>query len=489
MNLDGCIAEHSCTNIIKKSIPGTSLTPWVSVAFGNTNNVEITVGNQSSPPGNHAVIKSFQYGQSCGTGCRLEILDEEGGEFQLFVDKLWKKMEETGAYYDMVIQFGWYIKNCDGSTDIRRSPFLKFIPTHIESVIESGKIKFTVVSTDVGQLVFSSRFTDVLGTSTFPMKLKDAIRQLCIQKEPKLNVQFVDKKLIEWDFKGFPGGGPPGYWQSDGQNKIATIMKWVEPFMTTKNKGIAPVIDNSANDSIPTLYLFEDPKSGCNETVDCSESIGTYFVNSGKESPVISFQPKINWVTSMSRLSAATGNSGGFATGAVEQKKKFADTSCPDIQTPETGIQTSNATNAQGIDAHGMRDAPHQQNLGQLAHSKANGLRIPGIGGASISAELRIQGDPSPELSDPKRLLAQTVSLIVVNPFYIGDSSDSCGQWLANPACNDYLSNKYWRINGVDHTIKEGSYVTTLSLTLDAPGADIPEDSPLGGIGSGGATL
>ena len=61
-----------------------------------------------------------------------------------------------------------------------------------------------------------------------------------------------------------------------------------------------------------------------------------------------------------------------------------------------------------------------------------------------------------------------------------------CGDWLADPICNDVLSNRAWLVRSVTHRISEGKFSTTFGVYLVTPGIDIDIDEPLGGVGSGG---
>jgi hypothetical protein len=102
-----------------------------------------------------------------------------------------------------------------------------------------------------------------------------------------------------------------------------------------------------------------------------------------------------------------------------------------------------------------------------------------------IEGELKIFGDPS--LVFPIDLVGKTLSLIVINPFHIKNSSaDSCGDWLAEPTCNSVFSNKNWQILGVNHQISSGSYVTILKIKLAVPGVELQPEDIIGGKGGGG---
>jgi hypothetical protein len=111
----------------------------------------------------------------------------------------------------------------------------------------------------------------------------------------------------------------------------------------------------------------------------------------------------------------------------------------------------------------GRRDAPRDALRSQAANERANKIY------ENIEAEMRIQGDP--QLDDMMKLKTKTVAIIVINPFHLASGANGI-DWLVPSPCNDVLSNKNWRVTGVSHEIKEGSYTTTLKLFLNSPGSN-----------------
>lgn len=477
--LIGCINETGCAPP-KQPVTGDNIAPYVKVFFGkNSDNPELTVGNNSSPQWNNsAIIKSFEFGSSNGAGSKIEIVDTQGGAFHKFFEKLNKCMEKTSQEHKMGMEWGWIIHNCDGSKNIIKSMMVFSTIVHIEVVFAEGKVKFIIHGSDIMQSVFSARHDEIEGTDDKRTPLKTAIRNLGINKEPKFTVDFarIEKNgtITEYGFEEGGFLGPSNVWDCDGQNKLATIQKWLEPFVTNRKKGIVPVWDCSSE--FPKLILLEDPTLDCNESVGCERSIATYIVNGGKCSSVLSFTPQINWVAQFGKLAGATGNAGGAATGKTLKKTKDCNQ-----QTKETGIAQSIPITRYAWDAYGPKQALVKTEYAQNKHDRANS----GIG--EITAELRIQGDPSPYYVNPILAKYKTVSIVVINPFHIeGTGNGGCGDWLASPACNEILSNKNWIISGVSHSIREGSYVTTLQVKLAGPGISVIEGEALGGPGSGG---
>ena len=478
--LVGCSDQYVCGEIIKP-VDANSVAPFVKISFCNEDGVAITVGNKSSPQwDNTAIIKAFQIGTSNGLGIKVEIIDEQGGSFHSFVERLNKCIQKSKAEYSMAAQWGWVIHNCDGTFDKIESPEVYVVPIHLEVNFSEGRIKFIIEGTDTMQHVFVARHDEVEGTDAQKVGLKQAIRMLGQNTDPKFDVNFIriekDGTFTEFEFKeGKKGEGPKSKWTSDGQNKLAIIQKWIEPFVTDRDKGIIAMW-NPMSCQNPIIDLVEDPQPDCNEERGCGGSIGTYIVNGGACSPVISFNPTINYVEAFAGLPSPA-NTGSAASG----KTVKTDKKCP-VQTQETGTLQSIPPDDTIRDVVGAKRQTEEKAKGEEAHGRANlVLKEP------IRAELRVQGDPREEFCHPKLMIGKTISLIVINPFHLfGSGNGGCGDWLSQPGCNDVLSNKSWIILGASHEIKEGSYVTTLQIQLLAPGATINPSLPFGGPGSGG---
>lgn len=474
--LVGC-ASNFASGPLKQTVEGENLSPWIVVRFeGQT---AVTVGNKSAPANdNTAVIKSFEFGMSNGAGCEVEILDEQGGSFHTFVERLSKSITLASQDYKMEIQFGWTIKNCDGTFDVKSSPVLTFLPMHIEIDFAEGKIKFKIIGTDLIQVVFVSRENQTFGTDENPMPLKEAIKQLFSEDEPKIQAQFLrlesDGSLSEWDFDG----DVKGAWECDRQNKLSTAMSWISSFRTDRNKGIVPTWDCAASE--PTVIFWEDPGQECGALVSPDAILGTWIVNGGKCSNVVSFTTKLNWMAAFSRMGTGGGMSPG--SGETTQKSKACN-----IIAKNAGVQQTISIDKYAWNFYGPKNALKETDKSQNANNDANRSNSGSL--EAIDAELRFQGDPSAELCSPKTILGKYCSIVVINPYHLlGISDAGCGNWLASPPCNEILSNRRWQIQGVQHSIQEGSYTTTLKVKLAVPGIDTNPGSPLGGEGSGGFT-
>ena len=356
-----------------------------------------------------------------------------------------------------------------------------------------GKIKYNIKGGAKDKLDNVMRPDHGIAEDDKTITIEEAIRDLC-SRPPAINVKYCWKqadgklKCGKFKWKDFPEGGPKGTWQADNQNRESVISKWIEPFRfndgTKKGLGIVSIFDSNRPDM---LTLMADPIAG-EVPPDCAKkynSLGTFIVNGGKCSPVIEFTPTFNWITGMANF-----NAGGDTSGPGTTKSNFQeDTKDPNIEgvhEETTGLQQQNTITQQAWRAYGPRQA--WQKATASIQANANAARITEVGVCPIEATLVILGDPRKQFTGFS--IDKTCSIVAINPFHLsGNKNRGCGDWLADPPCNVILSNKLWRVQGINHSIKEGSYTTTIKLLLGAPGININKDAPLGGEGSGGVTV
>lgn len=499
--LQGCIKTRTsgCPGVVTP-FNAESMSPWVRISFSDGEGNTVTVGNESAPDFKHknsAAIKSFEYGNSDGHQCTIEMIDEQGGAFDQFFEKTVKCMSDVSSAYSMVVQFGWVGTKCwgysDGSLDIMPKDkwTLKFMIIDVEVTFGEGKIKYSIKGTDTMQPVFVGRMKKPYGTADDPMDLKKAIIAMFADGEPKIHAEFWRRQPdggapIDWDFKK----PAEGAWRCDNQNKLAAATSWIQNYVTNEDKGITASwlnVGDGEAEAEPTVIFWEDYTPDCNEIVRCSDrSIGTFLINGGRCSNVISFSPKINFVAAFSQFSVG-GQAGGPLTSGGETKNNTRPGCSTPFQTEETGITASVPTDNNKVNNEGPNKATKSASDAQAANAKAGALRE---GMKAIEAELKIHGNPNREYIDIKWMVGRTASLVVINPFSLSKNpfepidrepgkwrniEKTCSEWLAEPMCNNILSNKNWFIKGVHHSIKEGSYVTTLQLVLPVPGIDIEE--------------
>lgn len=488
--LTDCISSF-VTNQIIKPVDAHVLSPFVKIGFVGGAGLSITVGNESVPElENTAIIESFSYHTTNGVHAEIEIYDQQGGAFSQFAERLGKCLENASQDYSMVAQWGWVSSTC-GSDDrqVISSKEVRLLPLHLEVSLTEGKFKYKVTAVDLMQMVFSSREHGTIGREGGDgVKLKDALITLFGKDEPKIRVKFLRKNPDntvadgEWDFDN----AIKDAWHCDGQNKLATARNWIAPFKTDRNKGCFPSWSNTGEDANqPTIIFWEDIQPGANETIQHDAfSAGTFIVNGGACSSVIKFSPTVNWAAAFGIFSTG-GTPGNSASGEQVVKQNNEPTEAGVQVGKNTGINTSVPVSQQAKNAYNDQQVNSKTSDAENAHMKANQLYIPGMN--AIEAKLEIQGNPSDQFVDLVINKGLTASVVVVNPFHIlGAGSSVCGDWLAYPGCNDVLSNRRWLIQGCAHSIRAGSYITTLDLILNAPAIQLNNNSPVGGEGSGG---
>jgi hypothetical protein len=490
MALDGCVQKNTC-GIIKTLIDDAVMAPFVKMTLSNGEGNTITVGNNSNPredggpSKNHTVIRSFKYGFTTaggGGGFRMEIevTDEAGGSLSTFVNRMvnsknpdkWKKGSQVN------VQWGWIGGRCDSGDDFFPSTSHTAFLHRVNSTFANGLMKFNLEATDITPIAFQAVTDGHQGQDDQPVPLKEAIRKLC--SKYNVSVRFLRPfTLEEWNFGGpaLNGGqGDPDYpkdvWRENSQNFVQTIMNWIANagVTTDKGRGISPAFNSQRPlGSNEELVLWEDEgTTNRKEYVEgCSRSLGTYIVNGGKQSSVLSFNPQIEFF-----FWAANQSSGGSSTTANQQLSEQDKNDPTASGAIKMGAPTFNVNTDNANRIHGTSLAYSETVKAQKEHALANMSVQP------IKAELRVQGDPS--LATPILMRGSFVSLVVLNPFHIQSENSGCGDWLQIDPCHAVLTNKNWMITGAFHEVKEGSYTTTIQLSLDAPCSNIACGMPLG---------
>lgn len=486
------VADHK-VDPIRYPLNGDSMAPWVKLWFkdeGSENDPAITVGNESCPVAciqpHSAVIKSFEYGYTDGIQCKVEILDEEGGAMEDIASKLNKCINKASTDYKMQCQWGWVVVDCmKTQPKVIRSPILTFLPMNIEIFWSKGAIRYTITAVDLLQAVFASRKTETYGTDLHRRKLKEVLPEMFEDREPQIQFRRArrqGKAMLYGDdaYKWKDIDEVGAAWTSDGQSKLGTAIKWTENFRTEHDKGTVPFWMAGADS--PTICFVEAGGQDC--TSDPGEmearSVGTFIVNGGKCSPVIDFTPNINWVAAFAQM-AAGGQAGAPITGEIVKRDNDRPAGCSKLQSDETGLSQDMNPSRQVKDAFGYTQSTDYIEQNQKENEKAQNISNMTH---PIQAELRIQGDPSAEFCIFQEAIQRTCAIVAINPWHLRRGSgkvQGCPSWLVRPPCNQILTNKFWWIFGFNHQIKEGSYVTTLKLRLDAPGIDLNPGEPQGG--------
>lgn len=450
--------------------------PYVRISVAGTTQT-ITVGNESSD-GNTASISSFQYGKGVdGVGITCEIVDQDGGIFHQFFQKIVSRFSDATDKYIIDAEWGWIRRGCYFGL-----PLIKTINKHRCALItvdiehEGSIIKFILGGEDlIGGVSFEGRSEGYFGADDQPMKLKDAIRNLLSQNNPPINdVQFwrklCDGTVQEWEFEQ---PEPEAVWRAEQQSVIATIQRWIRPFRTDAKLGIIPGWDDTNPSGEPRIVLWEDFGGFCDRLDQCDGStIGSYIVNGGNCSNVLSFKTNIEWSF------AAASDTGGFINPASAEDIKQQDIGdC--LKEKGAGTSTYNVVPEASLRNYGNTEAGTRTAEGD----KANDLATRHLGTYEpISAEMTILGDCT---LDSPLLIGAFVSIVYINPFYLQQKTSGCPTWLASSNCNPVLSNKQWMINGISHQISNGTFTTTLRLFLGSPGSTLNYDLPIGDNNSG----
>ena len=482
---------------------------------------------------NHAIISNFQYGASGGSvagsdGITVEITDEEGGDFCNFMINVLPKNRDKAqpaANMNCLFQFGWITTGCNDASGqcTITSQIRKCFPLKVDIAFQGGGIiKFSIHAPNPTEVLAEGVNTElkVRGDQKANKKcLQPAIKEMF--QEYGMVAQFYKprgkscqggggggqnssggvgtaagtsgmcKFLIEgpsrrasydtWKFEEpgpCPDKGPENAWAPNSKDPVQAAMHWMQDYKTEAKKGIVPGTSNDA-DQPPTVIFWESPLPECNGASNMV-NIGTFIVNGGKCSPVLEFKPQIQWFMANLNQGGTVGSptsadsiavigSGGNDPRAVSFKQITCDVSGQGTNErqpmPETRGDVSPTT---GVDKTAEAHAAHARALPPME---------------PVKAELVVQG--LPELDDPMALSAGVeCGICVINPFIIQKRMNGkCGDWLADPPVNRFLSNAHWLINGVSHQIKEGSFTTTLHCWLATPGVTIDKSAQLGGPG------
>ena len=165
----------------------------------------------------------------------------------------------------------------------------------------------------------------------------------------------------------------------------------------------------------PRIIFQENPQN----TDCCVNSLGTYIVNGGNCSPVISFTPQTKWIKS------GVPAGGGATTGAASgNSKELIKPTNPKIERvgPQTGPSVQQHEwmwrmpgdmmfrNADAIAAHIEANSKYEEKQ----HPMSGELKIIGNPNLHNSGSQEVPGQ---NLGGPAGLIGKTIAIIVINPF------------------------------------------------------------------------
>ena len=463
-----------CLCLLPKKPPiGRSYAPFVKLKIKD---IEILCGNESyenGAPQHTMVIKSMHYGMSRGNGgitVEFEILSEGSEGYKLLFDKINKSIKEAEKdSKSSTFSFGWNNLSCDASLDPLKSGRLHILPIKMSTNISTGIAKIKLECKDLLERHNDRRVTTNIGEEGNLIPLKDAIEQLCRENDPPIDVEFRGADGGELEFEDNEKGYK-SVWKASELPILSVIRNWVSTTRTKKEKGV--YFKYSPKNE--TLIIQEDDECGPDENCGCENGvIASYIVNGGNCSPVLEFTTDIDWILDAGGYG---GISGSASTSGIEKS---------DAPIELEPIEKSGSGNEQAIPSeydYTISPEARAQKLkdATAANTKAN---KPFDTAKSISGELTIIGNPSySDISD----IGRYISIVVLSPYSISGNSGSGCFWIADTPINKTLSNKKWMLEGIDHQIEGGKYITKLKVGLPVPNGELPADSPLGGEGSCG---
>lgn len=481
---------------------GDVLSPYVIVEMQNSGR-KITVGNESAPSyKNEAMIVDFEFGWREAPICRFTVMSVGNSSFKDFMAMLitdFRCQVPDKCIQNMAtLEFGWIWEKCDGSVSKIPSVQLYLYLFAVHCHFQNGKFLYEITASNIFDKHIEARANDIHGEEGKNEKyFADAVRETLTKGQPHCAAVSFDKvsddgqRLVKLKFAnddGDPERGMKGVWRVNGTDKLNACQGWIGQISTQDNKSVVVFYDCTVPNG-GQVRIIEDTSPPCKKGVNWSLSIGTYVVNGGKCSPVIEFNPKFDWsfVNLFSQGGGWTDHSKTTKTAHNQLEGVPGCTTLSKKEIPNTGA-IHHITPTQNQENKFVKDAAVEAAKSRSQQLRTYNLLITG----NIEADLVIVGDPNLTIwgkpPNGMPLLNRPVQIVFLNPFNLRDGTDRCGFWVAEPPCNDVISNRGWLIKGVTHKITGGKFHTILNLRLPAPGSEFDVGSPLGGPGSGGWT-
>ena len=383
------------------------------------------------------------------------------------------------------LDFGWIFTGSTGVTTIYSNSFAKsgnfpqrgsgreiyFNLTKIDVNYEGGIWKYKVELTGPDDGNKKRTASRTYGKSNQLVTLIDAASKHlsgdCNDPQVPNKVETIRKNAdgtwTPFKFENSTPNGPKGVYPGFNDDPLSAIRKNLDSVITDRGRGV--YMFYNVGDESQTLYLveghFENCKGARGGRSGCkSNFLGTYVINGGDISPVISFSPKIE-------ISAVpTTNRGSVAAGSTRSRS---------VKIPECGegtpkaeegatIVTQAAVRENQLNSATPKELPNKIAKSARASIEAAKSIMPLVQG--ITADLTIQGDP--RLVWPETIQGSYISVIFVNPFsfkqnFIGADKVE-GNWLASPPTNSLLSQSMTIVVGVEHDISDGKWETKLKI-------------------------
>jgi len=528
--LKGCVRTSAKGKGLFVPYDEPVLYPWVE-AWIPGENFRLSMGNTSSRE-NEAQIKSFNFGISNGLGVKIEVVDEAGGQFYKFFQRI---NYTNRAAADKMIRFRWGYIGQTTQGEIRNfksrstetpagggcgaaggaglplpdpsdprmvsnehTLFIQDIECQASS---ASCFKFIINALDMHANAMGAVDNRTFGGEKDPIFLTVAIKELF--KPYNIDVDFLEIDSTgnrrplrffvppntcptEAQQRKVEFCGPCGRWNVGNRPPLEAACAWMNETFSKDGRGIIRFWEDiPKGQKLVFARSTRDPINSFDE----QRVLGTYIVNGAACSPVISFQPNYKFMYQQSMTGAVRppGNA-EMPNKNVGQKQAGLD---PDKAPPSAMTNLTNAgismmpNTGQRTWIWFLQDAAKYVLDAATHNNYANMVFTP------IEAELKIQGNPAYEW--PYMCNGYALSVVYLNPFrpkqtFFGEFGDA--EWFqGNPSkfglstdqCNPILTNCNWLIMGVSHDIRDGAYYTTIKVRLLTPGVDLPPNAPLGG--------
>ena len=348
------------------------MAPFVKITVAGGDGSTITVGNKSCPNySNSAIITEFSAAYGQGINVDFKVVDQHGGPFFNFYETLLKCAQSKTSY--ATADYGWVWTNCDGSTGkialSDRSQKISFNIMSAKVNKANGAYHYAITGTDVGVPANNSVSSEIEGDDAQnKMSLKDAIKKLCREHNPQIQVSFrsigVDSDDA-WDFLA-DNDKPKAAWKANNLPPIKAIYEWIRGYKTQNSKGIFITGDDISTPP-NKIILWEHTPNACDlPSLDdmCSRNVGNFVVHGGNCSPVIDFNPTMDWNNIKANITQ--GGSAGSPVSA-ETEQNLGET--PSNQN-EGGACNADYFKKQGIVGAILIDDTHIMNYGKESVTK-----------------------------------------------------------------------------------------------------------------------
>jgi hypothetical protein len=485
---------------INPSINFESYAPYIILRFQDPSTrgrtakylYAITTGNLAGE-NRTASIKSLHYEVNQSGTATVDIVDASGDDFVNFYSSLFTNgcLPGTGRprrgqpqSLRVSLDFGWIFTGSTGVTTIysntfanggqferKTGPHLYFNLMKIDVNYEGGIWKYKVELKGADAPNGRRSASRTYGKSNQLVTLIDAASKHLSGdcKDPQIpnRVKTIRKNAdgtwSSFKFENSTPNGPKGVYPGFNDDPLSAIRKNLDSVVTDRGRGVY-MFYNVADES-QTLYLveghFENCKGARGGINGCKTNfLGTYVVNGGDISPVISFSPKLE-------INATpTTNRGSVSAGSTRSRSiKIPECGEGDSQAQNGAtIVTQTAVRENQLNSATPKELPNKIAKTARASIEAAKSIMPTIQG--ITADLTIQGDP--RLVWPHQTTACYISVIFVNPFSLKQTfavpNKVEGNWLASPPTNSLLSQSSMLVQAIEHDISDGKWETKLKI-------------------------